>query len=210
MTTTGIEGFEQARASGRPVILATLHFGPTTAALPLLRRDGLPAAALIIRGPGERARFRIALQRVADGVNGLDNVPALIPAADPEQAVDFLRAGHLLVVSVDGPRGRHLSSTADDHTLSLSTAACQLAAMCRAVIVPCLLTARPFFRVTMHFGEPVPDALVFDYRRHQAACDHLHREFWPVVRAFPEQCYPVLTAALRGPATSDVTVRPGA
>ena len=210
MTTTGLERFERARATGRPVILATLHFGPTTAVLPLLRRDGLPAAALIIRDPAERARFRTTLQQIADGVNGLDGVPALIPVADLEQAVDFLRGGHVLVVSVDGPRGRHLRSTVDDDTLSLSTAACQMAAMRQAVIVPCLLTAGPRFRVTMHFGEPVPDALVVDYRRHQAACDHLHREFLPVVRAFPEQCYPVLAAALRGPTRADATVRPDA
>lgn len=91
-------------------------------------------------------------------------------------------------------------STVDGHTLRLSAAVCQLAAMCQAVIVPYLLTAAPSFRVTMHFGEPVPDALVFDYRCHQAACDHLHREFLPVVRTFPEQCYPVLANALREPA----------
>jgi hypothetical protein len=210
MTTTGIGRFERARATGRPVILATLHFGPTTAALPLLRRDGLRAAALIIRDPARRARFRFTLQQVADGVNGLEGVPALIPVADLDRAVEFLRAGHVLVLSVDGPRGRHLRSTVDDHRLSLSTAVCQMAAMRQAVIVPCLLTAGPLFRVTMHFGEPVPDALVFDYRRHQAACDHLHREFLPVLRAFPEQCYPVLAAAIRGPAPSDVTVRPDA
>jgi len=207
LATTGIERFEQVRATGRPVILATLHFGPTTAALPLLRRDGLPAAALVIRDPAERARFRTALQQVADGVNGLDGVPALISVADLERAVGFLNPGHVLVLSVDGPRGRHLWSTIDDHALCLSTAVCQMAAMRQAVIVPCLLTAGPLFRVTMHFGEPVPDALVVDYRRHQAACDHLHREFLPVVKAFPEQCYPVLTAARRSPADLGVTAR---
>jgi lauroyl/myristoyl acyltransferase len=210
LTTTGIERFERARATGRPVILATLHFGPTTAALPLLRRDGLRAAALVIRNPAERAPFRIALQQVADRVNGLNGVPALMAVADLERAVEFLSAGHVLVLSVDGPRGRHLWSTIDDHALSLSTAVCQMAAMRQAVIVPCLLTAGPLFRVTMHFGEPVPDALVVDYRRHQAACDHLHREFLPVVRACPEQCYPMLTAARRRPAASGVTARPDA
>jgi len=82
--------------------------------------------------------------------------------------------------------------------------------MRQAVIVPCLWTAGPLFHVTMHFGEPVPDALVCDSRRHQAACDHLHREFLPVVRAFPEQSYPVLTAAVSGPADSGVTAPPDA
>jgi hypothetical protein len=198
-TCTGIERFERARATGRPIILATLHFGPTTAALPLLRRDGLPVAALLIRNPARAWRFRNALQQIADDANGLAGVPARIGVADLERAVEFLRAGHVLVLSVDGPRGRHVCSTVDGHTLSLSVAVCQLAAMCQAVIVPCLLTAAPLFRVSMHFGEPVPDALVFDYRQHPAACDHLHREFLPVVSSFPEQCYPVLADALREP-----------
>jgi hypothetical protein len=210
LSTTGIDRFERARATGRPVILATLHFGPTTAALPLLRRDGLPVAALVMRDPAEGTRFRISLQQLANRVNGLDDVPALIAVADVERAVEFLRAGHVLVLSIDGPRGRHVWSTVDDHALCMSTAVCQMAAMRQAVIVPCLLTAGPLFRVTMHFGEPVPDALVFDYRRHPDACDHLHREFLPVLSEFPEQSYPVLTGALRGPVDSGVTVRPDA
>jgi len=105
LTTTGLERFESARATGRPVILATLHFGPTTAALPLLRREGRPAAALIIRDPATRARFRIALQRVADRANGLDGVPALIAVAHVEQAIEFLRAGHVLVSRSTVPAG---------------------------------------------------------------------------------------------------------
>jgi lauroyl/myristoyl acyltransferase len=198
VNTVGVDRFERARATGRPVILATLHFGPATAVLPLLRRDRLPVAAITLRDPDDRRAFRKTLQQLADRMNDLEGVPAVIGVADVERAVDFLGAGNVLVLAVDGPRGRRLHTRIGHHTLSLSAAVCQMAAMRHAIIVPCLLTAAPVFRVTMHFGQPVPDALVCDYRRHQAACEHLHREFLPIVSAFPAQCYPVLAAVLGG------------
>src|SRR5579871_2021316 len=68
---TGIEQFEEARAGGRPVVLAVLHFGPLAVLRFWMRARGLPVAALLEEAPEGRPPYRRYLDRVCDRGGGV-------------------------------------------------------------------------------------------------------------------------------------------
>jgi hypothetical protein len=63
----GIERFEKLYSAGRPVVLASLHFGPVYVLYLWLRARGLPAAALVGRNLQGPLTYRRRLGRQAVG-----------------------------------------------------------------------------------------------------------------------------------------------
>jgi hypothetical protein len=99
-----------------------------------------------------------------------------------------LRSPAILLTSVDGDKGRQLLVRGEGYGIELSPGAFRLATMAGAVVIPYMVHAESGMRLTVHFGEPVPDEYVVDRRRHPAGCEWLLRNFLTVLRDHPEQC----------------------
>jgi lauroyl/myristoyl acyltransferase len=189
--SVGLERLKQAQASGRPVALAFLHFGPMILLCHWLRAQNLPAAALRTRPSAERPLYWKYIDRLSAPSHAPD-LQSVIGRAELRRAKAHLRAGRILAITVEGRHERHLRLVRDGFAFDMATGILRLAAATGAVVMPCLLTAGPRMSFTAHFGDPVPDELVVDTNRHPAACEHLLREFLAVVGRHPGQSHVVL------------------
>jgi lauroyl/myristoyl acyltransferase len=190
---TGRKQFEQLCVQDRPVILAVLHFGPLLVLRYWLRAHGWAAAFLsdLLLSCGDY------VQRLSDQATGLGAIPHTFDVKRLKPVYQFLRPSRILIIAVDGAHGRHCEVAADDWSLRMAPGALRLAARTNAIMVPCLVGAERPLRLSIHFGDPVPDDWVADPTRHPAACVHLLREFLPLLRAQPEQCHFVLLSQMR-------------
>ena len=197
----GADRLAEVRRSGRPAILMTLHFSSITLLFNWLRACGNSVAAVSANGRNSWNGHRRHLSHLRDQAAGLGDVAGVIELGQTWDMRDHLLKHKLLLVAADfRPRqaARHGSTaTAEGISLPMNGGAIRLAAMTGASIIPCLMRSGPFFSMTVTLGEPVPEADMADPKRLSSVCDHLLRQFLPVLRAAPEECSAELLGLIR-------------
>ena len=192
----GLERVERNLALGRPIILATLHFGPVVVLGHWLRARGLPAAGL----RDSLSATRPLHWRYIDGlsaVTGCSDGPSVFDRTQLRSVHNHLRAGRILIMTAEGRYHRSNRVHREGLAFEMSTGPFRLAAATGAIIIPCLIAAGPRMTFTIHIGEPVPENLVIGAHLHRAGCDHLLGEFLQVVGRHPGQSHALLIDHLR-------------
>jgi Bacterial lipid A biosynthesis acyltransferase len=166
-----------AAKAHRPVVLVSLHVGPCVLLPYWLRSLGVPVATMSASRDGRSVwrerRYRLTPQPEIPVVFGVEEVRA---------AIDFLGAGHTLLLLIDVPRGRQHRVPFEDRTLSLATSALRMAARCDALVVPCLIAEKSPWQFAIHTSAALPPQL-----SESEAMLHLIHEWTPILRKFPEQ-----------------------
>lgn len=181
----------------RPLVLVSLHFGPTKLLYQGLRSLGLPVAALTWEEESRMPPHIREILRICDRQAGLEAVPHFFAPGHSYEVVEFLRENRALLVLMSGGGGRHLEVSDGGMTLSLSAGALKLASLVEAGVVPCLIRMGPGGRMILTLGPPLPGADVCNPRRHRAACEQLLRFARPILRASPGQIDSWLLKCLR-------------
>lgn len=206
----GIEHLKQASLEGRPVILAGLHFGPLGVLRYCLRAQGWTIASLIRKPLATRAWFRNYLDRKCDKAGGCADLPHVFDLGQLKRVHQFLAPHRVLFMTVDGRQSQKVVVHSGTCRFHMATGALRLAAHADASVVPCLIRATGPMGFTIHFGKPVPQQWIRDPFEHAAACDHLLREFLPVIVSHIEQAWCQLLWCIQplGP-RSGATLVPG-
>lgn len=178
---------ESIRTAGRPVILATLHFGPMALLLHWLRSLGVPAAAIADR-KRPSPRFRLRLNEHVDREMNLEGVPRLFLVDQIWDIAEFLRDDRVLQVAIDGDRGRWMDVDGAEISLRFATGLLKLSSISGADIIPCLLVARAGLRVEIHLGTPIAAATLGSRSEFAKALGSMLAEFELGLRSHPEQC----------------------
>jgi hypothetical protein len=202
----GLERLERNLALGRPIILATLHFGPMVLLCHWLRAQGMPAAGL----RDQLSAARPLHWRYIDGLSavpGRSDGPSVFDRTELRAVYDHLRAGRILLITTEGRYHRHVRVHRQGLTFDMATGLFRLAEATGAIVIPCMIAAGPRMRFTIHLGEPVPDELVIGADPYRAGCDHLFGELIPAVGGHPGQSHALLIDHLRAGAD---TVLPAA
>src|SRR5262249_9109641 len=152
-----------------------------------LRAFQKEAATVAVRPEGTRSHYRGYLDHLSDAASGLAGLPHLFDPGQIRQMYSFLQPHRILLIAVDGYRGRYLLLSDGEICFRMALGAVRLAAKVNAVLIPGLICGERGLGVTVHFGTPVPAAEVTDKAAQKAACMHLLREFLPILRAHPEQ-----------------------
>jgi lauroyl/myristoyl acyltransferase len=184
-------------AGARPVILATLHYGPVEMLHYWLRSRRVPVAILVAVGEAERPAHRIRLLHDLDRRSGLGGLPHLIPATSLRDAAEFLQANRVLIVVLSGGSGTEVDVGSERVSLRLSPGALRLASLVDALVIPCIISAGRGGAVSITLADAVDPDAVRDRRRHRAICDQMFRFFLPSLQASPGQCEPWLLGRLR-------------
>jgi hypothetical protein len=188
---------EAVLAGSRPVILATLHFGPLEMLYYSLRSRRVPIAILVADGEGRRPPHRVRLLRNCDRGAEIEGLPHLFPTTELREAAEFLLANRVLIVVTTGGSGSGVVSGDDRAGLHLSPGAFRLASLVDALVIPCTITAGRSGSVTIELAEVLPPEILGDRRQHAAACERLCRFFLPAVRSSTGQADPWLLQCLR-------------
>lgn len=202
-TLEGESHLKAALATGRPIILAGLHFGGHLILRYWLRAQGLPVATLV----KERLADRSTLKCHKDSLSQPTEVPNVFSGHFPRDAVKFLRNHGTLIVMLDHSQGRLIDVPVTGETWRISTTAFRLAASSGAIVLPALLRETTPWRFTIHIGKAVPDGLLVEASNFPAAAQHLWREYLPVLRLNPGDWSGELHTSLRstGPSLSPRT-----
>jgi lauroyl/myristoyl acyltransferase len=184
----GAEEWDRACKSGRPIVLAILHFGPVSVLRYWLRARGHRACTLGVRPPSTRSGLRRLLDQWSDSATGLHQVPHLIDPRHVRQARDMLSRRHILIVAVDGYRGRQVNIDSDDFCFGIASGAVRLARSANALLLPCAISADRALGFTVHFGNPLPEDLVLHRMDETAACRWLLEQLMPLTCSEIEQC----------------------
>jgi len=195
----GLERLERILAEGRPVVLATLHYGNLTELYHWMRSRGIGVAFLAWRDPGSVPAYQNRLDLLADLANGLEGVPRLIGIGHLNlgQTRDFLASpNRVLAVALEGRTKRDLLVQGPGYTLRMAPGALHLAALAQASVIPCIMSAEKYLRSTIRFGEPLPNDLVAFRDRHPLGYKHILGELGPWITVQPEQSAPELIHAL--------------
>jgi lauroyl/myristoyl acyltransferase len=188
---------DAALESGRPIVLATVHFANITEIYHWLRADGKAVAFLQQTGLTWDTSYRDYVETLADVANGLEGVPRRFGPEQSWDARDFLTGGNRIIgVAVDQRHPRAILARGPHFNLRCMPGGLQLAAVSNAVVIPCIIRATWGMRSEIYFGEPVPDELLTSRRQHTLAMEHILRELSPWIIANPEQCAPHLVAAI--------------
>jgi lauroyl/myristoyl acyltransferase len=181
---SGLERFEQICAAGRPVIVASVHFGPLVAMHYWLRSRGLEVAILA----GTPLTCEDYIYGLTDRVTGLAGIPHALDVRQLKSVYQFLQPSRVLLIALDGRFGQPWRVPADDFCFLMAPGVVRFAARTNAVVIPCQVSADRPLGMTIYFGQPIPEAMVADRTQHPAACASLLRSFLPLLRAQPEQC----------------------
>jgi lauroyl/myristoyl acyltransferase len=186
------------RAGERPVVFASLHFGPFELLPYWLRAHGV--AVTMIRGstPGGLKRlttYQHALSPPSDVPLFLD-LNRMTPLPRFTNVRQLLAPGRRLLVTVDVDRGIQFQLPFEDRIFRMATGAIRLAAMAGAELIPCLIAETSTWQFALHLGEPVPQRHLGDSPDLEAIGLHLLGEFSKVISSYPEQCRSRLLAAI--------------
>lgn len=184
---------QTALAQGRPVILATAHFGGCLLLRYWLRAKGIPAATLV----SERLEDRNPIKLLKDSLSPPHATPNVFSGQSPRAAVRFLKAGGILCVMLDHAQGRLFQARVPGGNWQISTTAFRLAGLTGAVVLPALIRETAPWRFVIHLARPVPDHFLCATADFSAAARHLWGEFEPVLREAPEDCLPDLIISLQ-------------
>jgi len=205
----GKDQVDSLLASGRPIVLATVHFANLTEIYHWLRAKGYAIAFLQQTGLTWDTWYRDYLENLADATNGLQHVPRRFGPEQTWEARDFLAGGNALIgVAMDQRHRRSIRVRGEVFGLRCMTGGLQLGAVANAVVIPCLIRATWCMRSEIYFGQPVPDELLTSRRNHAQAMEHILRELTPWIIANPEQCAPHLVAAMDLESAADEPAQP--
>jgi lauroyl/myristoyl acyltransferase len=174
----------------RPIVLASLHFGPFEILPYWLRAYGIPATSVRTAPPA-------ALRNLTNYHYSLSPPPDVPLWVFAEELTPLPRFSHIrkilgpgrrLLVLVDPNRGLMADVPFDGGIFRMATGAVRLAQMADAKLVPCLISEDSAWRFTIHIGEPVPQEWLGRSVDMQKIGTHLIGEFSKVVRRYPEQC----------------------
>ena len=175
----------------RPVVLASVHFGPYETLPYWLRAHGI--VTTMIRGlPASDSlnsltSYQYALSPPAD-------VPVFLPARELAPLPRFAHVrqlvgpGRRLLVMVDVDRGLQFQLPFENRSFRMATGAIRLAAMADAELIPCLIRQTGSWKFAIHFGTPVPRLYLRNSPDMEAVGAHLLKEFSKVITCYPEQC----------------------
>jgi lauroyl/myristoyl acyltransferase len=182
----------------RPVVLASLHFGPSEILPYWLRAHGI-VTTTVRTGPTDSLKsltdYQHALSPPAD-VPVFVFVEDLIPMPRFSRVSKILGPGRRLLVMVDPARGRQVDVPFEDRVFRMPTGAIRLAQMADAELIPCLIAETATWKFAIHFGSPVPRRYFGGPPDMQAIASHLLKEFSKVVSRYPEQCKMRLLSAM--------------
>ena len=191
---------EKLLSAERPIIFASLHFGPFRSLPYLLRAHGIPATTLIGSPVSARSAWIDRHSPPAD-------VPVLASVNDIREIRRSLVGKRRLLILMDVARGRLVPIPFEDQVFRMATGALRLAASTGALLVPCLLVEKKVsWDFSIHFGSPVPDELLGQTADLEPAANHLFHQFLPVLEAYPAHCRHRLLNSIT-PASVDASVR---
>jgi lauroyl/myristoyl acyltransferase len=180
----GLEYLQVARQNGRPVILAFYHFGPYFLLRSWLRVAGFPSGSYLAGKKPERTRVRQFTDRFYPW-------PKITFSPDETNAAaEFLKAGNLLMVALDVPRGRQIHVPfGEDWSFQMAAGAMSLAQSHQADLISCCIVEEGAWNFRIKLGPPVPQeylALEADWFR---AGGHLLAEMLPFIQAHADQSF---------------------
>ena len=183
----GIEGLETVKAAlaaGRPVILATVHFGVYAQTRLWLRAHGLSAATLV----GGQADDRSAMLRESDNLSPLREIPVCFYQDQLRELKQHLRQGRVLITTIDGPAGKKVSVPfCEGWNIEIATGTLRLAAREKAEIFPLLAIDLGRWRTRIKIGRRVPSEYLNDATAFKSAAQHIMAELLPIIRQSPDQ-----------------------
>jgi lauroyl/myristoyl acyltransferase len=181
----GLECVRRARQNGRPVVLAFTHFGTYYLLRYWLRAAELPVAT-IVEGKLEN---RSQLKRLKDAKSPFPEMPVAFHQDQLPQAIEFLRSGNPLLVSIDSPHGKQLDVPChEDWNFEMPTGALRLAIRHQAELIFCSIVEEGEWRFRIEFGQPVPKEYLADETDLIPAAKHLVNEMLVQYEKHPEQC----------------------
>ena len=186
-----LEGHEESLRllddRSRPLVLASLHFGPMKMLYYVLRSAGIPVAVMTWDEEKRKPSHVRDILRICDRESGLEGVPRFFAPGNCWEVVEFLRENRVLLVLMSGGGGRHLEVSDGGVTLTLSAGALKIASIVEASVVPCFIVMGPHGRLRLTLGPPLPKAVVCNARRHREACEQFFRFARPILSASPGQ-----------------------
>jgi short-subunit dehydrogenase len=202
---SGMEHLEAVFASGRPAVLATLHYGELSLLYHLLRSRGMAVAAITGVHLDHYDDVRDHYDTLGDRAHSLMGVPRLFGTTTDQlmEGRDYLRSGRdkrAIIVAIDGYHGaKGKQIEVDGMRFHIHTGAFTLAWVSDAVVVPVLFQAKSFMRCAIHFGQPVPQNMVTNRTEHIDAARHVLTQLLGRVRRCPQQYGPdFLARAIAG------------
>ena len=175
--------------SDRPIIFASLHFGPFRALPYWLRAHGVTTTALVGRPVSAESALLDRLSAPAD-------VPVLAAVDDMRLLRRSMVAGRRLLILMDVDRGKQVAVRAGDEVFHLATGAIRLAAATGAALVPCVIVREGAWKFSIQLGAPVPSSLLGKTPDVKRAATRILEELLPVIRRFPGQCRHRLLASV--------------
>ncbi len=180
----GLEYLQAARQNGRPVILAFYHFGPYFLLRSWLRVAGFPAGSYLAGKKPQQTRVREFTDRFYPW-------PKIIFSEDdPKAAAEFLKAGNLLMVPLDVPRGQQINIPfGDDWSFQMAASAMARAQSHQAELIPCCIIDEGAWNFRIKLGAPVPKEYVAAEADWFRAGEHLLAEMLPFIQAHADQSF---------------------
>lgn len=181
-TFRGPHELDELRKAERPIVFASMHFGPFEVLPYWLRAHGVAVTALVGR-PVSQSAFKKWHRSLSAQVD----VPLMLGVNEIAHIRQFLTPGRNLYVMCDVDRGKQIDVTFDDYSFRFATGAIRLAAMAGAELIPCLITEKDIWDFEVWFGRSVPQTYLGHHPDLQGAATHLLKEFLPIVSQSPAQ-----------------------